>query len=258
MNIARKLGWRPDTPDQRDYKFVRPKAVRLPKSVDLRPMMPPIYDQGELGSCTANAIATAYTVSKVSTDVKALRKVVPFLPSRLFIYYNEREMEGTISEDAGAEIRDGIKSVNKLGCCLEDNWPYKISQFTKKPPKARYTEAKKHQALLYRRIDNSRIADIKAALAESMPVVCGFMVYESMDTAKVAKSGIVPMPKKSEYALGGHAVLIVGYSDSTKRFLCRNSWGEGWGLKGYFWMPYAYLTNTNLADDFWVISASEG
>jgi C1A family cysteine protease len=174
------------------------------------------------------------------------------MPSRLFIYYNERVIEHTVDQDAGAMIRDGIKSVSKDGAPHETLWPYVITKFKDKPSAAAYKDAKKHTAVLYERLTQS-LDQLKACLAAGYPFVFGFSVYESFESDAVAKTGKVPMPKPKEKQLGGHAVLAVGYDDALKRFIVRNSWGTAWGLKGYFTMPYDYATDGNLADDFWTI-----
>ena len=148
--------------------------------------------------------------------------------------------------------RDGIKSVSKDGAPHETLWPYDISQFTTKPSAAAYKDALKHRAILYQRLTQT-VDQLKGCLASGYPFVFGFSVYESFESQAVAKSGKVPMPKAKEKQIGGHAVLAVGYDDASKRFIVRNSWGTGWGLAGYFTIPYAYLTDTNLADDFWTI-----
>jgi C1A family cysteine protease len=219
----------------------------LPTSVDLRTECPPVVDQGQLGSCTANAIAGALQFNQMK---EKLADVFP--PSRLFIYYNERVIEHTVSEDSGAMIRDGIKSVAKDGAPHETLWPYDISKFTIKPSAAAYKDALKHRAILYQRLTQT-LDQLKGCLASGYPFVFGFSVYESFESQAVAKSGKVPMPKPKEKQIGGHAVLAVGYDDASKRFIVRNSWGTGWGLAGYFTIPYAYLTDSNLADDFWTI-----
>ena len=119
-----RFGWVPDLPDARDFMFSAPEAVlmKMPTKVDLTSKMPPVYDQGQLGSCTANAIGAAFEFDQVKEGYK------DFMPSRLFIYYNERAMEGTIDTDSGAMIRDGMKSVAKVGVCAEDTWAYDISK----------------------------------------------------------------------------------------------------------------------------------
>jgi len=248
--IENKYGWRHDIPDQRDHLFVgdvMPVQV-LPSKVDLSSKCPPVYDQGGLGSCTANAIAGAI-------EFDLLKQGLPdFMPSRLFIYYNERAMEGTINTDSGAMIRDGIKSVNQLGVCHESMWPYNIQQFTWKPGADEYVDALKHKAVQYKRIYNQKSPSLmKLCLANGIPFVFGFTVYESFESQYTSTTGTANLPGPNEKILGGHAVLCVGYDDSTQRFLCRNSWGTWWGNKGYFTIPYAYLTNPNLADDFWAI-----
>ena len=245
---AQRFGWVPDIPDARDFMYSAPEEVltALPKKVDLRSKMPPVYDQGQLGSCTANAIGAAFEYDQIKEGLQ------DFMPSRLFIYYNERAIEGTVDTDSGAMIRDGIKSVNKLGVCDETVWPYDIARFTEKPPKVAYAEAKKHQATLYRRVMGN-LHQMQGCLASGYPFVFGFSVYESFMSDEVARTGVVPLPPRSEKLIGGHAVVAVGYDDSTQRFIVRNSWGTGWGTKGYCTMPYGYLTDPQLARDFWAI-----
>lgn len=278
----KRYGWIPDLPDHRDFMYAAPTAVlrALPPKKDLSGQCPPVYDQGELGSCTANAIGAAHHFEQMKQLVpqrtcpaagepkKAPQRVYSaagqaFVPSRLFIYYNERVMLGTVNEDSGAMIRDGIKSVVKQGVCPEDlpgtpadEWPYVIRKFTVKPPKACYTRAMNHQVVSYRRLAQT-LNQMKGCLASGFPFVFGFTVYESFESGAVARTGKVPMPRTGEAALGGHAVLAVGYNDADQRFIVRNSWGAGWGKKGYCFMPYAYLTDPDLAADFWTIRTIE-
>lgn len=220
--------------------------MKLPAKVDLRAKCPPVYDQGQLGSCTANAIAAAVEFDLMKQKKKA------FVPSRLFIYYNERAMEGTIGSDSGAQIRDGIKSVGQKGDCPETEWPYDIAKFAQKPPPRCYKDAVQHKAVLYQRV--SQITNqMKGCLASGYPFVFGFAVYESFMSAQVAKTGHAPMPGPKEKQIGGHAVLAVGYDDANQWFIVRNSWSSVWGMKGYFTIPYAYVADNTLADDLWTI-----
>lgn len=245
----KRFGWIPDMPDHRDHLYSAPleSLQNLPPSADLRAHCPPVYDQGELGSCTGNAIAAAIEFDQIKQQMPS-----PFVPSRLFIYYNERVMEGTVDTDAGAMIRDGIKSVNKQGDCPETLWPYDITKFADKPPHNCYTSAKKHRAMNYRRVIQN-LNQLRGCLASGFPFVFGFSVYESFMSDAVAKTGDAPLPSPSDAMVGGHAILAVGYDDSRQRFLFRNSWGESWGNKGYGSLPYAYLTDHHLASDFWTI-----
>ena len=248
----KRYGWIPDLPDHRDRLFtLPPSAVALPPHVDLREGCPPVYDQGELGSCTAHAIAGA-----VEFALMRQKAADVFTPSRLFIYYNERVIEGTVNEDSGAMLRDGIKSVARLGAPHERLWPYDIARFRARPAPAVYGDGLRHQALLYRRI-MQRLDQMKGCLASGYPFVFGFAVYESFESARVAHTGVVPLPTPYEALLGGHAVAAVGYDDDRSAFLVRNSWGAGWGDHGYCTMPYAYLADSNLSDDFWVITLIE-
>ena len=242
-------GWIPDLPDHRDFQFAAPveKLAALPPSVDLTPNCPPVYDQGNLGSCTANAIAAALEFDQMKEQQSPI-----FVPSRLFIYYNERAIENTISCDNGAQIRDGMQSVASQGACPEDTWPYDIANWEMQPPAACYQAALQHRAIVYRSVVQD-LNQLKGCLASGNPVVFGFTVYQSFESDVVAQTGHAPMPQPGEQSLGGHAVLAVGYDDANQWFIVRNSWGPNWGMKGYFTLPYAYLTNPNLASDFWMV-----
>jgi C1A family cysteine protease len=242
-----RYGWIPDLPDARDRMYSAPRKTSVPKAVDLRAACPKIYDQGELGSCTANAIAAA-----VEFDQRRQKLAAPFTPSRLFIYYNERALEGTVANDSGAMIRDGIKSVAQQGVCAEPMWPYVEQKFADRPPAQCYKAAKVHPAVQYSRVPQN-LGQMKACLAAGYPFVFGFTVYESFESDAVAHTGVAPMPGAGETSLGGHAVMAAGFDDALGRFLVRNSWGASWGMGGYFTLPYGYVTNGNLADDFWTI-----
>lgn len=254
-------GWIPDLPDARDHLYAVPARVltTLPEKIDLRNQCPPVYNQGHIGSCTANAIAGAFEFG--------LRKqgLTDFMPSRLFVYFNERNVEGTVATDAGAMIRDGVQSVVTLGVCSETDWPYDDTAPTsdggtwpaearagQRPADACYTAAKENTATSYQRV-NRTLPQLKGCLAAGYPFVFGFSVYESFESQAVARSGNVPMPRSGEQLLGGHAVLAVGYDDTISRFIVRNSWGTSWGQDGYFTLPYAFLTERNLSSDFWTI-----
>ncbi|MGA2410396.1 MAG: C1 family peptidase [Candidatus Binataceae bacterium] len=243
-----RYGWIHDLPDHRDFLYAAPMALlgSLPTKVDMRDRCPAVYDQGQLGSCTANAIGGAIEFDLIK------EKAPVFVPSRLFIYYNERVIEGTVDSDSGAQIRDGIKSVASQGAPHEDLWPYDIAKFADKPSPAAYDDALKHKATLYQRLVQV-LNQLKGCLAAGNPFAFGFTVYESFESQEVANTGVVPMPGPNEQVVGGHAVLAVGYDDSEQRFIVRNSWGPGWGLKGYFTIPYTYLIDQNLASDFWTI-----
>jgi C1A family cysteine protease len=246
-----RFGWIPDLPDHRDFMYAAPTPImhNIPASADLTSICPPVYDQGQLGSCTANAIAGAFQFDELKQKEPNVS-----VPSRLFIYYGERAMEGTVNEDSGAQIRDGIKVVAGSGVCPESEWPYVVGQFAKKPPQKCFTDAKKYTAVTYQRLIQDQNI-MKGCLAEGFPFVFGITVYQSMMTDDVAKTGVVPMPSTKEKVMGGHALMAVGFDDKTQRFKFRNSWGSSWGDSGYGYLPYAYLTDQNLASDFWTIRA---
>jgi len=244
-----KYHWVRDKPDSRDHLFTAVPQV-APVSVDLRTYASPIEDQGQLGSCTGNAIAGAIEL----IDRKNNKRLDV---SRLFIYYEERVLEGSVNYDAGAYIRDGIKVTYTKGAPLETLWPYNVRKWASKPTTAAYTDALTRKVTGYQRCAN--FTAVKNALALGNPVVIGFDVYESFEQGawQLANgSGLMPYPNiNTEQLLGGHAVCLVGYNDSTQRFIARNSWGTSWADHGYFYMPYQVIQNTSMSNDFWVISA---
>ncbi len=243
------FGWVPDLPDQRDFLYSAPIVImkKLPSKIDLRSKCPVVYNQGNLGSCTANALCGAFEFERRKQKLK------DFMPSRLFVYYNERVAIKTVNSDSGANIRDGIKSLNDQGVCPETEWKYIIDKFAEKPPKKCYDDALKCTVKSYQRVSNTNLNQLQGCLAEGFPFVFGFTVYESFNSREMADTGVMPMPEKKEKILGGHAVMAVGYDDKKQAIIVRNSWGNHWGAKGYFYMPYAYITNSHLCDDFWTI-----
>jgi len=242
----RRCGWIPDHPDIRDthYRAVAPTPI---DKIDLRPFMPPVYNQGNLGSCTANGVCALLQYMAMQTGVTFSR----IAPSRLFVYFNTRSLEGTINEDAGGMIRDAVKAANRWGAPSEvPTWPYVEDHFTMRPSPAAYKEAERDQALAYKRVSN--VIEIEHALASKLPVVFGTTLYDSFN--KVEADGIVHMPATTEQPMGGHCMVIVGFDRAKQHFIVRNSWGKEWGKEGYCFFPYAYIGDRNLTDDMWVIS----
>lgn len=260
------FGWKPDLPDGRDHLFAVSPAIlrKLPARVDLRPKCPPVYDQGRIGSCTANAIAGA-----IQFDRRQCKQKPDFVPSRLFIYYNERAMEGSTPYDAGASLRDGIKTIAKQGVCPEKLWPYDDTPAewdggpwphgarpAQKPVAGCFTTAEDYQAIQYQRLVQT-LPQLKGCLAEGFPFVFGFTVYDSLYDDKEQPRTVVPLPASKDKVLGGHAVLAVGYDEAAQQFVVRNSWGATHQDKGYFYLPYAYVTERDWATDFWVVRLME-
>jgi len=239
------LIWKADKPDTRDYKY-QVSAKVSPNSVDLRRYCSPIENQGSLGSCTGQSIAGAI-------ELLNKRNGKPTDVSRLFIYYYERLILGTVNYDSGAYIRDGIKATNHYGASLESLWPHDIRKFRQEPIAEAKNDALNRKVTLYERVtDFNGCID---ALGNGYPVIIGFNVYTSFMSATVARTGNMPYPNtKRERLLGGHAVLLVGYDKTKKVFIVRNSWGTSWGIKGYFYMPFNVI-NPNMSGDYWVIKS---
>lgn len=240
-------GHKEATDDPTDVHYDAHLAVDpagLPRHVDLRPGMSTVEDQGQIGSCTANAIAGAYEFLERKqtgryTDV-----------SRLFIYYLERQFEHSIAEDSGAELRDGMKALQQYGVCSEAVWPYNPKHFKNKPSPEAFAEAKNHTISEFRRVPIELDA-IRHCLAEGFPMCFGAEIYKSFEAE--GHHGLVSMPRSREESLGGHAMLLVGYDDQKQLFIVRNSWGSDWGDGGYCYFPYAYLTDPELCTDIWTV-----
>jgi C1A family cysteine protease len=241
-----KYHWAKQPVDPRDRPYTL-SAVAQPNIVDLRPYCSPIEDQGNLGSCTGNAIAGAIEL----LDKRAGKNLDV---SRLYIYYYERLIEGTVNYDNGAYIRDGMRAVYNYGAPLESLWPYDISKFKVAPNTLATTDGARRKVTLYQAVANHQ--GCLDAIASGYPVVIGFSVYSSFESATVARTGIMPYPNTGrERLLGGHAVLLVGYDKTRQVYIVRNSWGTGWGDRGYFYMPFQVIQNTNMSSDFWIIKS---
>jgi C1A family cysteine protease len=247
-SLSKGYGWRRPHLPRRCSVFSATFDGPLPASVDLRSGCPAVYDQGDLGSCTANALGGLAEFIMIKESKPA------FVPSRLFIYYNERAMEGSITQDAGAAIGDGAKVLALKGCPNENLWWYNTAKFAVKPNKKVFNDGLKHLVQGVAGVQQD-LTEMRKVLAAGYPIAGGFTVYDSFESDAVAKNGIVPMPGHSENVLGGHAVLLVGYDDAKQWFIVRNSWGASWGDKGYCYMPYAYWTDSQLSDDFWTALA---
>ena len=246
-----KYGWNPDLPDHRDvYKVTKPMA--RPALVDLvvTKLFPPIWDQEKLGACVAHGTGRCfmYALGK--------EKLPEWMVSRLMIYYDARIPENSTASDDGCQIRDAIKTLNRYGVCAESEWPYIIDKFAIKPPEQCYIDGLNGQLLSYSRVSQT-VQGLETCLAEGYPIVCGISVYESFESDAVAATGMVPMPSHNEGFLGGHCITIVGYDNKKQLFKCANSWGISWGQQGYFFIPYAYLLSSSLADDFWQLQKVE-
>jgi C1A family cysteine protease len=271
--MKHKMGWIRQDPDPRDYsvdhpeiklilgQIKGPKPVALPKSTDLRKWCTPIVDQGQLGSCTANALAglVGYFINKYNGKT--------FASSRLFTYYMTRKLEGSpVNQDTGATIRGTIGSLAQFGVPPESDWPYDIKKYATFPDLYSSLRAQNNKGTKYALIDQPKmtrtavLTAIKTQLAAGMPIEFGTAVFQGIET--VGKDGKIPYPAPGEQPVGGHAIDAVGYDNnlaigsSKGAFLIRNSWGTSWGMDGYGWMPYDYLLklpDDQYASDWWIL-----
>ena len=259
-------GCYPDIPDDRDHKKVYAIHPSIKngtiKVIDIRDHCSPVFNQGKLGSCTANAVCANYEY--IFMKKHGLIKSQSEIFSRLFVYWNERELENSTDKDSGASIRDGIRSIHTHGVPLEKYWPYDIAKFADKPDDQAFIAAFNHVNIKYARLDKN-LDQLKQCLAEGNPFVFGFAVYESFESDDIAETGIMSVPTQNEKLLGGHAVMAVGVDENTKCFIIQNSWGDKWGDDGFFYMPYVVMFGspkqnpeiTSYTTDFWCIEAND-
>jgi C1A family cysteine protease len=245
--IKSSFGWVRDDLDQRDLQYALPEPSALPNSVDLRSALPAAYDQGNCNSCVGNALA-----GSLQYERRQHNKSPDYVPSRLFLYYNARLLDGDQNYDGGAQIRLSLKGINKYGYCKETTWRYLISNVRTRPSTSAYSEGLQNKVYKYESVRQQR-EYLQQLLAGGQPIIFGFGVYESYQSRTVSKTGIVPIPDRSERKLGGHAVLLVGYDDSRQLYKFRNSYGTSWGAEGNGFLPYNYVENPQLAGDFWIV-----
>lgn len=257
-----KTNLQPDEPDVRDYgvtfstpsfigKLLKASSAPIPPPmVDMRPQCPPIENQGLIGSCSAFATCVCHEIKQ------AQAKKLPIILSKLFTYYHARKAINKQDEDSGSHLRDNVKSLGTLGSPPQSAYPYDTKRWKDEPALTLHELARPNRINLYARVQQVQ-AQLEACLADGNPIICGLMLYQSFyNRGGVARTGLITIPNiKNEAFRGGHAVAIVGYDQRRKLYLMRNSWGTGWGQKGYAWIPYAYVHDKRLCFDLWMIKS---
>lgn len=246
--MQKKYGWMPDLADNRDEFYSPPKMASLPDKFDLSGQMPEIYNQKKLGSCVAQSLSALLQ----QEELKLYGKVIT-IPSRLFIYYNQRSILDTVESDSGATIRSGMKALENFGYPNEEFWPYEPSQFKVKPPRIAYRYGALNKITKYQRIKNN-LNVLKSTIVAGKAFVFGFVVYPNFENLV---GNILEVPNSNESSMGGHCVVAIGYDDSDETFLVRNSYGKNWKLNGHFKMKYEYITKPELTADFWTLDINK-
>lgn len=239
------LGWKPESESCRDVDYIA-SSVKETRPIDLRPGLPPVYDQGSLNTAVANAVAAALTYSQKNNVT----------PSRLFIYYFARSVVNQeTSSDNGAEIRAALESLVKFGAPEEEFWPYDAKQVAIRPSKEAIEHATLYPNLSFRTVKQN-LPDILGCLTNNGPVIFGTQIFSGMTSVECLENGFVPMPNEGEEAVGRHCMLIVGWQPDSQHFIVRNSWGiTGGNQSGHFAMPIDYVLNQEWTRDLWTIVA---
>jgi C1A family cysteine protease len=244
----RNFGLIRDKKDDRDlvYKIKAPGTI-YPKSTERRniALFPYRYDQGNIGSCVGHGTAEVFRL------VLGVNNMPDFEPSRLFAYFIARRDK---DNDTGASIRDAFKALNKFGLCSEISWPYMESKFNILPDEPIFKEAENHQIVRYESLPQTKEA-IMDALSRGYPIVYGKKLFSSFMTDRVARTGIIPMPRRCEKEIGGHCMLITDYDEAGTVEL--NSWSINWGQRGVCQVPWEYVLDNRKAFDFWTLYLTE-
>ena len=221
------------------------------KGIDMRSQFGPVYDQMQIGSCTANAICGAY---------KLLEADKKFNPSRLYVYAKERLCQSPNQPlvDSGSDAAIGLDWIRNHGVCPESDWPYDQNKVNIPPPSKCDIDARSHKLTGIHDLtvgtngnQNTVLQNMCTSLDAGLPVLLAITIYDSFMTEAVASSGVVPMPnKKKENLEGGHEVCVVGYQPAQRRFIVANSWASDWGANGFFYLPYDYILDSDLSFEF--------
>lgn len=234
-------------------KYALEMAVPLPTQIDLRPICPPVYSQGNFNACTANAVGALLHVCRLKKGLSV------DAPSRMYIYWFERILTNQQGIDSGGSITDAVSAVINHGYCLESLWPYTPDDLLVEPNASAIADATNHRAISP--VSLASLQQIKASLASQTPVAFGLRLYNSFFDAD-GNGGYVPMPDQTG-ACEGHAAVLVGYDDVTGHVIMRSSWGtqtdDGTpcGDQGYYFLPYAYIDGS-LSSDYWSIDSVTG
>ncbi len=254
------LDMRDYTPQSKEVENILGKQwlsfeTTLPSQIDLRNWTSPVEDQKNLGSCTAQAVVGLVEFYERKYHNEFIDA------SRLFLYKVTRKLYN-FTGDSGAYIRGTMKALKIFGVPPERYWPYIIEKFDDEPDPFVYSLAKEYQAITYFRLDKSDVKRddllfiLKNVLFKEIPFVFGFSVYTSIHSKNVSKTGYIPFPRKGEKMEGGHAVMAIGYDDTRRVFIIKNSWSKEWGDNGYGYLPYDYILK-GLSADFWCLTKQE-
>ena len=211
-------------------------VTATPDVVDMRPLFLPVRNQGNVGACSG--FSTAGLREGLRASAVGLANTNYFAPA--FLYCRTRRTEGTFPRDVGATVADELTELHNEGVCLENQMPY-LADATQDASPEMIEQATAFRVGMPQYIETVHgAAEYETALAAGQPVVFGTEVYESFE--RIGADGMMPVPNyNTEKVLGGHAMLGVGYNRPNQLALIRNSWGDAWGLAGYFWMPYELL-----------------
>jgi len=259
---GRRYGYVKDTPDHRDFGVGRfPFLGAVEPQATNGPLLGPVLNQGQQGSCTAHADAANREFlhwKEYANQGKPYAPGADGLYSPAFLYFLERQVDAGWTGgpflpdpgDVGSMGRTCCIVANKYGACLRTEMPYNDADFSTPPTDQQLADALTWKAGSYHRL--LTVDDMKSCIASGYCFMVGFTVYESFEN--IGSNGIWTPNKATEQVLGGHEVLAFAYDDSVNggSFGIRNSWGADWGASGNFWMRYTDAADPDVLQDAWI------
>lgn len=231
----KKCNLKPSPKDERDVLYAQQSenTLLMPRKINLLSFCPPIKNQGQIGSCSSHACATAFEI-----EMKIIESRKSTSLSELWHYYKVRQKDfmNTFPDDSGAYLREAIKVMYHNGFCPESLYPYDYRKINETPGFMTDVIASLWKIKSYHTC--MTLNQIKTSLIQEHPVIIGIPVdknfLQKRDNSIVDKYSIANR-------VGGHAVVLIGYDDNVQAFLLANSWGENWGVGGYAWISYTYI-----------------
>ncbi len=254
--MQRTYGWRRDSKEARQalggaYRATRFRDIQFPAQFDLAVNANPAFssmDQGQLGSCTAHALARCawYGLATLTPPVTAQ-------PSPLFQYQNELALDGDFGQDNGSTISQGVNALRQFGIPPESDWPYNLNNFTVKAPDSVYQDALKFAALQVENVPVDQVAIQDCIFNQRLPIAFGSDLFAQYESEQCDQDGIVQMPPAGASPVGGHAQCIRGWRTDAQGLWLKvnNSWSDSWGDHGCAWFPWNYVLS--YFSDLWAI-----
>ncbi|MGD0958519.1 MAG: C1 family peptidase [Methylomonas sp.] len=225
------MGFVPENPEKYAAmpEVSRYRAYFSPET-DLSPYFPKPGNQGKQGSCVA--WATAYAARSYLEARRIGRS--PGNPERIFspsFIFNQMRVS---SCDDGGSISEALGLMKNSGVASLAEFPYIEGNCSRLPNQQVLSDASRFRIKNWKKIDIDRLDDIKGQIYAGNPVIFGMFVSDSFENLRQNQL----YDDLSSPRSGGHAMVLVGYSEPKQAFKLINSWGGEWGDDGFGWVSY--------------------